>query len=60
MFFSYLIKVDKISIAKLISCGKVGSSVEAVTFTRVFAMLLVTAIASVSFNLLMNTVRFVA
>ena len=57
---SYLLRVDKILTAKLISCAKMGSCVGAVTFTSAFAMLLVTAIVSVSFNSLMNKVRFVA
>lgn len=57
---TYLLRVDKISTAKLISCAKMGSSVGAVTFTRAFAMLPVTAIASVPFNSFMNKVRFVA
>ena len=57
---SYLLRIDKILTAKLISCAKMGSCVGAVTFTSAFAMLLVTAIVSVSFNSFMNKARFVA
>ena len=57
---SYLLRVDKILTAKLISCAKMGSCVGAVAFTSAFIMLLVIVIVSVSFNSFINKVRFVA
>ena len=57
---SYLFRVDKVLIAKLISCAKIGSCVGAVTFTSAFAMLLVVIIFSASFNSFNDKVRFMA
>ena len=53
-------RVDIILTAKSISCAKMGSCVEAVIFTSAFAMSLVVAIISVSFNSFMDEVRFIA
>ena len=57
---SYLLREDIIPTAKSIPCAKMGSCVEAVTFTSAFAMLFVIAIASVLFNSLTDKVRFLA
>ena len=57
---TYLLRVDIVWTAKSISCAKMGSRVEVVIFTSVLAMFLVMTIASLSFNMFRDRVRFVA
>ena len=59
MLLLYLLSVDKISTAKSMSAGNIGSSADEVTFASELAMLPASTIVSVSFNPLRELVRFV-
>ena len=59
IILSYLLRVDKIPTAKLMSAANMGSSADEVTFASELAMLPASEIVSVSFNSLRELVRFV-